>query len=304
MATAKTFQTVLAFLVIGPAAASASPDPAKLAEASAETPLWPDGAPGTSDWKGREFTMSGSAIGGTMRMITNTTIPSLTMVAPPPDKRNGTAVIVAPGGGFQVLAWDIEGLEIARWLADRGITAFVLKYRVRPTPPPPPRAKAALDTAEAAHKFDKPLGLARADGAQAVRLVRRDAAKLGIDPQRIGMMGFSAGAMTTVGVATNQDVSTRPNFAVSVYGSLTGETVDKTAPPVFIVAAADDNVLAPIKSVEMFEAWQKAGRPAELHLYERGHHGFGMRKQSLPVDHWSDDLERWLKQHGYLRAVQ
>jgi acetyl esterase/lipase len=261
--------------------------------------LWPGLPPGTEGWTGPEGAQHiAFPDGASVDLLTNVTVPSLTVVRPAPGKGVGTAVVVAPGGAFQVLAWQEEGLRVAHWLADRGITAFVLKYRVRTRPEGQPRLGGDFDAVEA--KLRPVERFAFADGAQAIRLVRANAARFGIDPHRVGMIGFSAGAITTMGVVLAGDPAARPDFAASIYGAMQDGPVARDAPPVFIAAAADDDLVPPAKSVAIFTRWRDAGRPAELHLFEHGGHGFGLRVQHLPVDGWPTLFEAWLREHGWL----
>src|SRR5262245_6281876 len=164
--------------------------------------LWPGAAPGTEDWKVQERTFQvPTREFGALTLVTDVTVPTLTVVRPAPGQANGTAVIVCPGGGFQFLAWEHEGLEVARWLAQRGVTAFVLKYRVRMANDAGGAGKEAPKTFEAALKAgEHKINIARADAVQAIRHLRANAEKYGISRDRIGLMGFSAGAMTTMSV--------------------------------------------------------------------------------------------------------
>jgi acetyl esterase/lipase len=137
-----------------------------------------------------------------------------------------------------------------------------------------------------------------ADAFQAMRVVRGHAAEWSLDPRKIGFIGFSAGAMLAVDVGTGYDAATRPDFIGAIYGALrAGHTVPADAPPLFVAAASDDNLLSG-KSLPIYEAWRAARRPAELHIYERGGHGFGMARQGVTSDHWIDELEWWLEEHG------
>jgi acetyl esterase/lipase len=143
-----------------------------------------------------------------------------------------------------------------------------------------------------------------ADGAQAVRLVRQRAAEWGIAPDRIGLMGFSAGGMLTMGVVMNNDAASRPNFAAPIYGGATnGQTVAANAPPLFIAVAGDDPV-ASVSSAKLYLEWKAAGRSAELHIYSQGGHGFGMIKHSLPVDGWVERFGEWLQIQGLLKTKE
>jgi acetyl esterase/lipase len=238
---------------------------------------------------------------GKVHIITNVTVPTLTVFRPA-DKANGTAIIVVPGGAFRALPWDLDGTETARWLTARGLTAFVLKYRVRPPPRSAPPDKSFDDFVR---RTAPARAIALADAEQAVRLVRSRAAQFHIAPHRIGMIGFSAGAMTTVAAALAVGPAVRPDFAVSLYGAkLSDAAPSAAAPPIFIAAAEDDSELSPDKSVGIFEAWTRAGVPAELHIYEKGGHGFGFRPHRTTADTWPAAFQAWLTFHGYLPSAQ
>lgn len=263
--------------------------------------LWPGAAPGTESWTGPEQETAGEVAAGKIIVKTNVTVPTMEVVRPARGKANGTAMIVLPGGAFMALAWDLEGTEVAKWLADRGITAFILKYRVRalqapPGQPLPKDAQGLLKLLEPNRQ------IAIADASQAVRILRQRSNELGIDPGRIGMMGFSAGAITTMGVLLAGDPKARPNFAASIYGMSVASDppVPADAPPIFIAQAQDDELVPVSSSVAIFDKWTRAHRSAELHIYAAGHHGFGMRQKSLPVGHWPDAFEAWLRWQGLL----
>ena len=263
-------------------------------QAGEEIRLWPGAAPGTGHWTGEEITRDHEVPAGKIIVKTNVTVPTLTPFRPTPGKANGTAMLVLPGGGFRALAWDLEGTEIARWLVDRGITAFVLKYRVGPSPLPP-GAEPPADLEERLRMLEPAWRIAVADAGQAVRLLRAKADEFGIDPERIGMIGFSAGAATTLGAVFTIDPAARPDFAVSLYGRLMDDApVPADAPPLFVVATQADATVPASSSTQMFDRWSEAGRPAELHVYTEGEHGFGMRPKGLPVDHWPAAFEAWL----------
>lgn len=195
------------------------------------------------------------------------------------------------------MPWDLDGIETAHWLTARGITAFVLKYRARP--PYGPAADRTFD--DFVQRTEPARKIAVADAEQAVRLIRTHAAKHGIAAHRIGMIGFSAGAMTTMDVALDPDASARPDFAASLYGALlTRAAPPKDAPPLFIAAAQDDPELSAENSAEIFDAWTKAGLHAELHIYEHGGHGFGFRVHHTTSDKWPAAFQAWLSSRGFL----
>ena len=264
--------------------------------------IWPGQAPGTEDWTGSEEAADVTVPNvGKIHVITNVTVPTLTVLRPAPGKANGTAMVVLPGGSFRALAWDVDGLETAEWLAGKGITAFVLKYRVRPPQNGESFGQSLEDFTRATQARR---GFAVADAEQAIRYVRSHARQYAVAPNRVGIIGFSAGAMATVDVALAKDPLVRPDFAVPMYGAaLTSEVPSKGAPPLFIAAAQDDPELPAINSVEIFSRWTKAGVAAELHLYEKGGHGFGFRRHHLPVDAWPATFEAWLAAHGYLQRM-
>jgi acetyl esterase/lipase len=267
--------------------------------------LWPSAAPGTEDWTGAETVNTLKLPGGQIRMIGNVTKPTLTVYRPKASTANGTSVIVVPGGGFVSLAIDHEGYQVAEWLAARGVTAFVLKYRVRPNPNfrlPANLRKFPERFGEFFAQFSGGRPIAVADATQALRLIRANAARYGIAPDRIGMIGFSAGAITTMGVAMNDVPADRPDFAAPIYGAMEDNAPPKGAPPLFIAVTEDDPAVPAPESLKIFTRWYAAELPAELHVYEKGGHGFGMTPKMLPVDGWTVAFESWMKSHGWLTA--
>jgi acetyl esterase/lipase len=227
---------------------------------------------------------------------------------PAPSKANGLAVIVAPGGGFLMLSMENEGWAVARALADRGIAAFVLKYRLRPTPAAASDFEAAV-AAMFANAGDpkgrlKPEDLIRdrreqiADARAAFALVRARASDWHVDPDRVGMIGFSAGAMTTM-MTMLAAPDTKPAFIGPIYGSMEAVTVAPGAPPMFAVLAADDPLFAK-KGFGVLDSWQSAGRPVEFHLYQAGGHGFGLGKQGTTSTDWFAAFLHWLQVNHFL----
>ena len=270
--------------------------------------IWPGAPPGTEDWSGAETDKTLTIPGQPpIHLVSNVTVPTLTVYRPAPGKANGTAIIVCPGGGFQYMAVTHEGAMVAQWLAARGYTAFVLKYRVRGSldfVPPMDIRHHPERFDEMAQKFDAGRQLALVDGTQAVRFVRANAAAYGVAPDRVGFMGFSAGGFTTMGVVMNDSPADRPNFGAPIYGAMQDKAPPKDGPPLFIAATQDDNAVPVSKSLEIFSRWTAAGLPAELHIYERGGHGFGLLKHRTTSDNWIDAFEAWAKQHGFAGAVQ
>ncbi|MBB6065082.1 alpha/beta hydrolase [Pseudoxanthomonas broegbernensis] len=233
---------------------------------------------------------------------------TLTPFLPDPAKATGAAVIVAPGGGFRSLSMENEGWDVARALADRGVAAFVLKYRLNQTPADlegfgqairdmlaGPRPARQPDAAEAASGLAPQL----ADSRAAFALVRSRAAEWHVDPDRIGMIGFSAGAMLTM-VTTLAGEDARPAFVADIYGPLSPAKVPADAPPLFVALAADDGLFAN-SGFGLIESWRAAGRPVEFHFYERGGHGFGMYPKDTTSTGWFEAYVSWLKMHGLLQ---
>ena len=272
------------------------------AVAAAQTqiiPLYPGAAPGSEGWTHTESEVVGPK--DDLRRVSNVVKPVLIPYLPPAGRANGTAMIVAPGGGFRILAIDHEGHEVARWLNSLGVTAFVLKYRVMRT-----GDEASKNPAVAAERRKQAIAMGVADGEEAVRLVRKRAAEWKINPQRIGIMGFSAGGWVTVGVTLTADPAARPNFSAPIYPAVQPElNIPAGAPPLFMVHADDDTTVPPSKtSVRLYNAYKDAKLPVEMHIYSKGGHGFGMRKKNLPVDTWTDRLREWLDVQGLLKPAQ
>lgn len=236
-------------------------------------------------------------------LLRNVTSATLTAYLPDPAAATGAAVIVAPGGAYIMLAIEHEGAEVARWLAARGIAAFLLKYRVAPMPETDEGFKALRDRQMREPAMLRPVieaqaPLSIADGRAAIRLLRARAGEWELDPERIGILGFSAGAGVALGAASAYAPDERPAFAAIIYGAGTENPVPRDAPPLFIAVAADDPVVSPGDSNRLFSRWRAAGRSAELHVYSRGGHGFGMLGQGLPSDRWIEAFHAWLVAEG------
>jgi acetyl esterase/lipase len=258
--------------------------------------LWPGTAPGEikelppeADTTGPD----GNLVGG-RRVIRlgNVSRPNLTIYKPDPAIDTGTSVVIAPGGGFNILALDLEGTEVAAWLNTLGITGIVLKYRVPGRERDPERAWFC----------------AVQDAQRAMRLVRTRAKDIAINPDRIGLMGFSAGAATATittfmrdrlyePVDENDTVSGRPDFVAPIYSGGTlpeGVEITADAPPFFMVIAHDDKDRS-VAVAEFYIALKKAGVSAELHIYESGGHGYGLRRTELPVTTWPERMAEWMR---------
>jgi acetyl esterase/lipase len=277
--------------------------------------LWPDGPPTELEQTGPEIEFRGlPGVAADTKMLRNVSEPTLSVFRP--EKPNGIGVVICPGGGWRLLAWEHEGLDVARWLTDRGYACFLLKYRVRRTPASQAEFDAQMMTVASRidltrsgknaframgevvppELFADARAAAADDGRRAVEIVRARAREWDIDPARIGMIGFSAGAFLVVDVAMR---GAPLAFVAAIYG---GETLCKPvpadAPPLFACIAQDDIML--YRVVEgLYADWTDAGRSAELHIYRRGQHGFGMVKQGLPSDHWIDQFHDWLADLGF-----
>jgi acetyl esterase/lipase len=284
------------------------------AEAPQETLLWPEGHPANQGDEPKTV----DSPEWTERV---TKSPTLTTFLPDGDKRNGAAIVICPGGGYSGLAMQKEGLEVAEWARSKGIVGVVLRYRC------------------GGGKNQQPVPLE--DAKRAIRTMRAKADELGVDPNRIGILGFSAGGHLASSVATMfeegahtedsiDQLSSRPDFAVLVYPVITlvdecmhrgsrnnllgadaseelaaewstNRRVTEKTPPTFLVHASDDKGVPVKNSLLFYEALVAKGVPAELHVYEIGGHGFGMFRESRPADKWPDQLERWLKQRGIIK---
>ncbi len=272
------------------------------AESGERMPLYPDAAPGGEGWTHAEKTYHSDIFG--TRVVTNVSTPTLEAFLP--ENGNGAAVIIAPGGGFHALSIDSEGNDVAEWLNERGIAAFVLRYRLVPGGEDVVAELVSKEPAHAQQDMAAMAPLSGADGLAAMRLVRASAGEFGIDAERIGFMGFSAGGTVTMFVASGYDGTSRPAFLAPIYASARALPdwenwkVPEDAPPIFLVAATDDQLgLAP-DTVQIYQRWVSADKPAEMHLYAEGGHGFGMRTQNLPSDSWIDRFGDWLSASGFL----
>jgi acetyl esterase/lipase len=239
-------------------------------------------------------------------VVANVTKPSLTVFKPSPELRNGTAVVICPGGGFMALSINSEGNDAAKYLAARGVTAFVLKYRIAHTGEDATQEFVAMlsDGPKFHALLEKMVPLATADGLAAVTYVRQHASEWGVSPDRVGILGFSAGGAIATGVAFHYKPEGRPAFVAPIYPG--GEdfkdaTVPDDAPPMFITAATDDSLgLMPV-SVALYQKWTGAHKSAEIHIYAKGGHGFGVAKHNIPTDHWIDRFADWLEMEGWLK---
>lgn len=228
-------------------------------------------------------------------VVTNVSAPVMEVFRPTPAKSNGSAVVIAPGGGFHALSIESEGNQVARWLAAKGFTAFVLRYRLVPTGQDGVAEIPAADQ-QYSDAVKPILRLAIADGLNAVSHVRENASRYDVAPDEIGFMGFSAGGSVAMGVTFNAGPENLPDFIVPVYadmGVFGDYDVPGNAPPMLVICASDDSLGLARDSVSLYSAWHAAGVSAGLHMYSRGNHGFGMRRNNLPSDNWIERFYEW-----------
>jgi acetyl esterase/lipase len=251
--------------------------------------------------------------------VRNVSHASFTPFLPAPDRATGAAMVVLPGGAFMGLAIDREGYSVARWLNDRGISAFVLKYRLSALPADPHEAHAEflsrVQAIAARVKAAKPgedtlsemssaaLIEAREDAIEALTYVRAHAAQWRLAPGRMGVLGFSAGAVIALEAALHAPSQSAPDLIALIYGLIPANvSIPPSAAPAFIAVAADD--LLASRSQSIYNAWRKSGASAELHVFENGGHGFGVLKQGKRSDQWMEVYDRWLVAHNFAREVE
>ena len=260
-------------------------------------PLYEGAAPGSEDSDLEEVWRNA----GTERWATNVTRPTLLPVLPEDPTATRAAVIVIPGGGFQFVSMDNEGYPIAEWLAERGVAAFVLKYRTMETPTEPETFGAFMSALWAPQPGDPQVDVTQgipfavADAQAALELVRGNSEEWGYDADKIGMLGFSAGAITALSVTlSDAEQAQKPDYIGYIYGPMDAVEVPEGAPPMFAALAADDDLFAG-RGFGIVEAWQAAGIPVEFHYYLSGGHGFGSYKRGVPADDWFDQFVGWME---------
>ena len=265
---------------------------AQLAPATREIPLYTGVAPGSENWKYSE------KAAGTPDKPQAQNIVRPVLLYYPAEKANaaGTAVIVAPGGGFRTLMMSYEGVDVAKRLNQMGVDAFVLKYRTIYVDAPAAAGRGPATSGPQAGQNVREM--AGADGQQAVRLLRQRAAEFGVRPNRIGIIGYSAGGAVVLSTVYGPSDG-RPDFAVPIYAAgANSNPPPDGAPPLFIAVSADDQAVGYQGSIDLFGAWRKAGVPVELHVFQTGQHGFV--KKGGGADRYLDRVEEWLKLNGWL----
>ena len=298
---------IFASMIAGTACA-ADPAPWRPAAGRTQIPIWPGEAPDLAPVPGPETASDGG--------VTNVTRPTMTVYSPT-GKNTGAAVVVLPGGGFQMLAMDFEGTEICDWLTSKGVTCVLLKWRV-------PSIPYVWQCQCRPHNHDLSTPSVQ-DVQRTMRLVRANAAKWGVDPHKIGVIGFSAGGFLVAEISTHFDTplyqaidaadreSMRPDFAIAVYpGHLAmkdndivlapeiADHITAKTPPTFLVQNEDDDVDSIEDSLSYYMGLKKAGVPVELHAYAQGGHAFGLRKKTLPVGVWPELVEKWMASIGMI----
>jgi acetyl esterase/lipase len=232
----------------------------------------------------------------TTQVVTNVSQPSMQVFRPEPENNTGTAVIVAPGGGMYALSIVNEGTAVGEWLAKKGVTAFVLKYRLVPTGEDGTQEVMTTAPATVLEKAGDILPFAVEDGLNAIAHIRGSSEKYKVNPNRIGFLGFSAGGAVTMGVGYNYDKENRPNFLVPVYPWTDAQPVlspKDDAPPMLIVCASNDPLGLAKGSVELYSSMLEANKNVSLMMYSKGGHGFGMYPQGLPSDTWIERFYDW-----------
>ena len=301
--------------------------------------LWDGPAPGSEEWTQKETTIDYlSPIWNEYNVaVFNVVEPTLTAFVPAPDKANGTAVIVCPGGGFTALSWDTEGPNVAQKLSEMGITAFVLKYRIAYSGGTPEEVNMICqssyggkertpevlelmkknteisqaisagfgkrDTAtlkmskEVLRSIGNIIKMSANDGRRAIEYVRGNAEKWNIDPDKIGIMGFSAGGMLSLEVAFNHTGKSRPDFIGIIYGSLGFSGVPDDPMPMFMASSQNE---ATGGAAALYESWCNAKLPAEIHSFVDSRHGFGYRKNGDSVNIWIELYYNFLRKTGFI----
>jgi acetyl esterase/lipase len=261
---------------------------AALSAHSQTVDIWPGVAPGSESWKQKEMVVHVAPLG---TVALDVVTPTLTLYLPDRSIATGASVVIAPGGYCVALAMDIEGNDVARALQKAGVAAFVLKYRTME------KRQQGIPTNI---DMDQACKYGIADAIQAITMVRQHAAEWGVSPDRVGIIGFSAGGMVASGALLQQNAAARPSFGALIYGAPFGvmPAIPRDLPPIFMAWAQDDTV-ARVPVVRFYDALTSAGQKPEAHVFNAGGHGFGMRKQGTSSDHWIDEFIWWLNARGF-----
>jgi acetyl esterase/lipase len=270
-----------------------------------EVRLYKGAAPGSEQWTWKESTNNNNSIN--LTTVFNVVDPTLTVFFPDPANANGTAVIICPGGGFHFLAIGHEGTDAAKLLVKMGITVFILKYRLVHVLSDNPFDD--MLTAPDKKAWDEEsypiIPLAIADGREAIAYVRSHAAEYKLAPDRIGIMGFSAGGMVTAATAFKYNTNTRPDFIAPVYADIPESiqsTVLSDAPPLFLACAQDDEFGFVTHTISIYSKWYAAKRPVEMHLFAGGGHGFGVGSKNNTTYNWIEQFGKWLTVQGLMKS--
>lgn len=239
------------------------------------------------------------------QVVYNVTNPTLTVFKPEPGKANGTALVVVPGGGFHALSITSEGYDVAKNMAAKGVTCFVLKYRLIHclTDDPAMEFNSKLGKKEFQEESAMIIPMAITDGRNAIEYVRKNANKYNVSQDKIGIIGFSAGGTVTAGTVYDYTPANKPNFIAPIYPFFPEQMqkpVPSDAPPMFLTVATNDQLNLVPHAVKLYEAWLAAKKTVEMHIYSTGGHGFGMRNQNLPSDKWIDRFTEWLTVSGFI----
>ncbi|MEO8711169.1 MAG: GDSL-type esterase/lipase family protein [Parafilimonas sp.] len=271
--------------------------------------LYNGAAPGSENWNWDEKFQDASKNLFKTNVVYDVSKPTLTVFQPDSSIANGTSIVICPGGGFHLLSINSEGIDVANWLVKKGITCFVLKYRLvhSLTGNPVQDMMDMINKKETSDDQTKNvIMMAIADGREALTYVRKHAAEYNISPDKIGIIGFSAGGTVAASAALNYNADNRPDFVAPIYAFMPDSAITNIqadAPPMFLAVASDDQLgLAP-NSVDLYNKWIASKHSAELHIYAKGGHGFGMREQNIPTDNWIERFGDWLQLEGFAKSA-
>ena len=269
--------------------------------------LYNGAAPGSENWTWNEQYQDSSKNLFRTNLVYNVSKPTLTVYAPDASVANGTAIVICPGGGFHLLSINSEGIDVADWLVKKGVTCFVLKYRlVHSTSDNPVQDMMDMINKKQSNDDETKavIAMAISDGHKAMAYVREHASEYNINANKIGIIGFSAGGTVAASAALNYTSNDKPDFVAPIYAFMPDSVVKNIpadAPPMFLAAASDDQLGLMPHSVNLYNKWIESKHQAELHLYTKGGHGFGMRVQNLPTDNWIERFGDWLQLMNFIK---